>query len=143
MSKYRDINGNEISLGLLVIDEPEWAKSRIEALEEDNNALQSRISCAERVEKLLADAPELEFTRFKEMFLDEYENLMLQHESKGISDACAAASKALKSEKYSKKQHLGIIDFTAEIYAYRDQLREQLKTRGAESPTCQNLTSDK
>ena len=51
----------------------------------------------------------------------------LEQQAKGVEDAFNESSKILKSEKYSKKAYLSIIDLTAELYEYGERLRNQAK----------------
>ena len=55
------------------------------------------------------------------------QQLSLEQQAQGVEDAYNHASKILRSDKYSKKGHLGIIDLTAELYEYKDSLRNQAK----------------
>jgi hypothetical protein len=61
-------------------------QARINELEKENNSLVTRaINC----EKIFSDAPYLEFSKFKEMFPDEFEAHNLTQQAKGINDAVA------------------------------------------------------
>ena len=51
----------------------------------------------------------------------------LEQQAKGVEDAFNESSRILKSKKYAKKAYLGIIDLTAELYEYGDNLRNQAK----------------
>ena len=51
----------------------------------------------------------------------------LEQQAKGVEDAFNESSRILKSKKYAKKAYLGIIDLTAELCEYGDNLRNQAK----------------